>query len=171
MKKARAAVPLFAALLSSCTQNLEERPSTESRDLTANTQQADDRSSLPLITTAPLYNLEMLGDTANPFAQANVRTSPSDPLKIAGWAVDAAARDVASGVDIVIDESRFPAEYPSNRADVAKYFNVPAYGRCGFSLEIPAGQLASGKHTLVVRIINRQRTGYYQGVPLTFYVR
>jgi hypothetical protein len=162
-------VVLVGAFLASCTQNLEEPPVTETRAVPDSSALETGRTaSLKLLATAPLYNLETIGDVVNPFGRARLTVNTSVPLKISGWAVDAIAREAASGVDIVIDQKPFAARYSVNRPDVAGYFHTPAYRRSGFELVVPATQLSAGQHSLLLRIIDQQGTGYFQSPSLSF---
>lgn len=127
-------------------------------------------TNLPLNQAALVYNFEQVNDVINPFSTQPVKVQLSQQLKISGWAVDAPAKDLGKGVDVVIDGTPVSALYPSDRADVAKYFKIPAYGKAGFQLIMPALALAKGNHTVQVRLITKAGTAYYQGLPLDIFV-
>lgn len=81
---------------------------------------------------------------------------------IRGWAVDAAARKAAKGVYLDIDGKLYPAFYGISRKDIAERFKVPSYRYSGFERAIPVSDLGTGKHTLNLKILTRDRKTYYQ---------
>jgi hypothetical protein len=127
-------------------------------------------SNLQLKKVPPLYNLEQIGDVVNPFTKQPVKIAATGDLLVSGWAVDVEAKDLGKGVDVVIDGTPLAANYPSDRGDVATFYKNPAYAKAGFQLVMPASDLSKGAHSLLVRIITKDGTAYYQGLPVAIVV-
>ena len=95
------------------------------------------------------------------------------PLQFSGWAVDVIAipPGPASGVFLAID-GRQAVWLPTTimRPEVAARFDAGlAYP--GFALELPAGALAPGRHTLRLTVVTRDGASAYQPSPvLVFFV-
>ncbi|WP_291493061.1 hypothetical protein, partial [Desulfurella sp.] len=88
-------------------------------------------------------------------------------LQISGWAVDSIAKNTDSGVVAVIDNKYFyPLQSGIQRLDVSSAFHNPNYEYSGFSGSIPLDKLNFGLHTLALRIINHDYTGYYESKPI-----
>lgn len=86
------------------------------------------------------------------------------PLKITGWAVDSHAHTVARGVLVVVDgRERFTATYGQNRADVARALHGSVYAGSGFSAAVPTAGMATGTHSLRIRVLIKNRAGFYKG--------
>jgi hypothetical protein len=83
-------------------------------------------------------------------------------FKVSGWAVDHSHRAAATGVDIAIDRTIFPALYGGVRRDVANYFQRPEYEPTGFTAGIRADALAAGEHGLSVRVVSADGSCYSQ---------
>jgi len=127
-------------------------------------------SNLQLKKVPPLYNLEQIGDVVNPFTKQPVKVAATGDLLVSGWAVDVEAKDLGKGVDVVIDGTPLAANYPSDRGDVATFFKNPAYAKAAFQLVMPASGLRRGSHSVMVRIITKDGTAYYQGLPVAIVV-
>jgi hypothetical protein len=127
--------------------------------------------SLKAKSGTPLYNPERIGDVIDPVSKQPVSVATNGVFTIAGWAADGDAKKPASGVDVVIDGVPMQAEYGSSRADVATHFGVPAYGQTGFQFSLPASMLPKGTHSVTVRVIANDGSGYYQGVPIAVVVQ
>jgi hypothetical protein len=116
----------------------------------------------------PVYQLEMLGTAAAPFANQPVRLPRTGEIVASGWAVDPATNTAADGVDVVIDGIPYAAQHGMDRPDVANYHKVPGYLKSGFELVMPAESLPAGDHHLSVRVLPAGGTAYAEGPPLTF---
>ena len=95
------------------------------------------------------------------------------PLQFSGWAADVIAAPVgpASGVFLAIDD-RQAVWVPTTtmRPEVAARFDA-GLARSGFALELSAGALAPGRHTLRVTVVARDGLSAYQPSPaLVFFV-
>jgi hypothetical protein len=128
-------------------------------------------AKLKRIEGQPLYNLEQIVDVVNPLTKPSVTVSALGQLTVSGWAVDRESKASAGGVDIVIDNKPYPAQYELDRNDVAEYFKVPAYSKSGFRLSVAAAAISKGKHGLAVRVISRDGSGYWEGVTVVLEVQ
>jgi hypothetical protein len=164
------AVAVSVLLLSACSPAPVQPPSEQAMPPAARQapvlQATGKTQGMKKLGGNPVFNLEKIGNVMNPLAQPSVTVSVSGPLTMHGWAVDAKARKLASGVEIAIDGTPMAAQYPLDRADVAKHFKVPAYGKAGFELVFTPGQLAAGSHSMTVRVIANDGSGYYESIPL-----
>jgi len=93
------------------------------------------------------------------------------PLNIAGWAIDAPSGSPAGAVYIEIDRKIFPTRYGLTRPDVAAALHNQQYTKVGFDAELPIGNLAAGRHSLAVRVLNARKTGYYRGEAVELYLK
>lgn len=100
------------------------------------------------------------------------RFAASQPLQLTGWAVDAIGLPPGSagGVFLTIDD-RPPVWVAVNgdRPDVAARFG-PDFGRSGFSLALPAGTLAPGRHTVRITVVTVDGRARYQESPALVFV-
>ena len=112
-----------------------------------------------------LYNLAQ-----NPAAPTEITITKNDKnnlIQISGWAVDSIAKNRDMGVIAVIDKKYFyPLQNGIQRPDVSKFFNNANYEYSGFNGSIQLNNLSYGKHTLTLRIINYDETGYYESKPI-----
>jgi len=94
-------------------------------------------------------------------------------ITIQGWALDARAAKLASGVAARVDGARrIAGTYGNPRPDVARFFHTPAYEASGFRLVVPAGSLAPGRHTVELLVLSADRSRFYAlPRPLTLEVR
>ncbi len=128
-------------------------------------------ASLSTQNGKPLYNLEQVGATLDPFNRQPIKVSATGSLTAQGWAVDPAKKDLAGGVEVVIDKVPYAAEYGLPRGDVGAYFKVPAYDKCGFAFTAPAAAFGRGDHALSIRILSNDKQSYYQGGSVNVSIR
>lgn len=84
-------------------------------------------------------------------------------VTITGWAVDQNAQKAAGGVFVTIDgRTDIPVLYGFDRRDVADYFENPDYRFSGFSASFTTSVLDEGQHTLSLKIVTADKSGYYQ---------
>ena len=83
-------------------------------------------------------------------------------LQVSGWAVDDRARTVAQGVIVFIDGAETAARYGLDRPDVAQALGSPGYRNCGFRADASTLFLGPGRHSLGLRILNSEGTGFYE---------
>jgi hypothetical protein len=88
-------------------------------------------------------------------------------LKGSGWAIDREHGAAAAGVDVALDDRPFRTFFGADRPDVADYYRGP-YRRSGFSGEVPASAVTSGRHMLALRVVASGGACYYQsaGIPI-----
>ena len=88
-----------------------------------------------------------------------------------GFGFDPVAKAPAMGVDVVVDGKLYGAAYGQPRQDVADYFKEPALARSGFTVTLPPGTLSVGAHTVVVRVVAADGSGYFESPPVAFQVK
>ncbi len=94
---------------------------------------------------------------------ASLKVRPGEPLAIGGWAGSARRADGVLAVFVSIDGSgAFEAVYGDSRDDVVGRTGNPNFGHAGFDLIVPTEGLAPGSHTLTLKIVPRDRSGYFQ---------
>jgi len=121
--------------------------------------------SITLNNNKPLYSLAQ--NPTQPTEITVTKSNKDDFIQISGWAVDSIAKNEDRGVIAVIDNKYFyPFQTGNQRPDVSKAFNNINYEYSGFSGSIPLNELNPGKHTLILRIINYDETGYYESKPI-----
>jgi len=103
------------------------------------------------------YGLDQFNEVLMPLIKPPVRVPYSGSLVLRGWAVDRHAQKPAGAVEVEINGKAYVCSYGADRADVAAYFNQPAYRHSGFALDLPAAQVGKGKHELHVRVISADR--------------
>ncbi len=123
------------------------------------------------LTGKPLYNLEMIGNVVDPFPKQPVVLPASDALSVVGWAVDGASKNVAAGVEVVIDGRPYRAQAQLDRPDVAAFYKVPEFRKAGFRFSAPAAAFGAGKHVLSIRTIANDGKAYFEGLDLTLEIR
>jgi hypothetical protein len=117
------------------------------------------------------FFLDHLGQAADPFNKGPAVTAAGAPVALDGFGFDPVAGAPAKGVDVVIDGKAYATTYGSARRDVAAYFKIPALERTGFRTTLPAGTLAPGRHTAIVRVVAASGKGYYDSPTLAFEAR
>ena len=111
----------------------------------------------------PLIGIDSVGGVLQPGGGSTLRVNGANPLRVSGWAVDRRRELPAWAVDVVVDEALFPSFYGSDRGDVAKHFNRPAYVASGFAAEVQLENFAKGQHAVSLRVVAADGTCYYQG--------
>jgi hypothetical protein len=121
-------------------------------------------------TTAPFYNFDSLGPISFPAVQKSNQLSGDAEVSVTGWALDESKKGTAGGVDVVIDQVPYSAQYGDPRKDVAEHFNRPDYVNSGFHLVLARGQLTKGPHSVSVRVISSDKKSYNEGPVVPFAV-
>jgi hypothetical protein len=119
---------------------------------------------------APKYVFDYLGPVKEPVTQKSIQVSGDTRLAIVGWAIDGSTNTLAGGVDVVIDQAPYVAQYGVVRTDVAASYNRPDYAASGFQLVLAPGKLPKGPHSVSIRIISSDKKSYYQGPVVQFSV-
>ncbi|MDQ2783983.1 MAG: hypothetical protein M3Y58_03150 [Chloroflexota bacterium] len=112
---------------------------------------------------ATTYSLDSLNDTS--FATPPpmpIRIPNGTAITVRGWAVDVPNSAAAGGVILSVDTTNYVATYGVDRPDVATALGNAAYTKSGFTMIFPANTLASGRHTIAIKILTKDHTSYYQ---------
>lgn len=117
------------------------------------------------------FYVDYIGAAPDPLNRQPAVAAADKPLTVGGFAFDAASKQPAKAVDVVIDGVAYAAAYGTPREDVAKFHNNPALVNVGYAVSIPAGTVAPGDHTLVLRVVSTDGGGYQESVPVKFQVR
>jgi hypothetical protein len=117
------------------------------------------------------FFLDHVGQATDPFNRRPAVTAAGQPAVLDGFGFDPVARAPAKGVDVIVDGKTYGTAYGAARADVAAFFKVPGLVNVGFKTTLPAGILAPGAHTAVVRVIAADGKGYYDSPVLPFEAR
>lgn len=125
-------------------------------------------AGLPKRPGLPGFFLDHIGAAADPMNRPPATTPAAAPVALDGFAFDAAARLPAKGVDVVIDGRVYGTRYGHARHDVAVYFKTPALEQVGFRTTLPAGTLAPGAHTAVLRIVAADGKAFYESPAVAF---
>jgi hypothetical protein len=100
---------------------------------------------------APLGNLE----TADDASTGSTTVPSSDAIYINGWAADPTDGSPITSVTIYVDGTSVgAATLDLSRPDVAAYYNNPAYANSGFTLNLAAGSLSAGAHSITAVATN-----------------
>ena len=84
-------------------------------------------------------------------------------ITVSGWFIDEQAQRAAEGVFVNVDgKLDVPASYGIDRKDVADLFKNDAIRFSGFEASIPVGNLENGRHTLSLKIVKGDKSGYYE---------
>ena len=95
---------------------------------------------------------------------------PQPMVLIAGWAVDWPAGELAGGVTVVLDGVEHPARYGLPSDEAVKALGSNKFSHAGFLCAVPASELGSGRHTIFLKVLTRDRTAVFKGPPSTFNV-
>lgn len=109
---------------------------------------------LPVVPGPPLCGIDQLGPYKEvPSGKTHVLPR-TEQTPIGGWAVDNDSKTLAAGVEVVVDNTPYKAQYGIDRPDVAERLGNQGYRLSGFQCELPIGNLAKGYHTLTVRVVS-----------------
>jgi hypothetical protein len=120
--------------------------------------------------TAGIF-LDHAGQAVDPRSRQPATTSGDQPMAFDGFGFDAAAKTPGKGVDLVVDGKAYGTVYGAPRPDVAQFFKAPGLVNVGFKAVLPAGSLAAGPHTVVVRVVAADGGGYFDSPAIPFTVR
>jgi hypothetical protein len=126
-------------------------------------------AGLPPTSTPFAYSLDEVVGVPIPLNLKNPLTiSHSSLITGSGYAIDQESKNLAGGVDVVIDGLPFASRYQMDRLDVANYFKNPVYGQAGFAFSLPASLFGRGTHRLALRVIASDKKSYLESpsVPL-----
>jgi hypothetical protein len=130
---------------------------------------APDLAGLRRLPFGALYAIDRLPGPLAPFdgSPPPPHFAAGQPLQFSGWAVDATSvpPQPAGGIYLTLDDQP-PVWVPvsGNRPEVAARFD-PQLARSGFLLELPAGTLAPGRHTVRIMVVTADGRAVYQESP------
>lgn len=117
------------------------------------------------------FYVDYIGAAPDPLNRQPAVAAADKPLTVGGFAFDSASKQPAKAVDVVVDGVAYPAAYGTPRDDVAKFHKNQALVNVGYAVSIPAGTVAPGDHTLILRVVSTDGAGYQESVPVKFTVR
>jgi len=101
--------------------------------------------------------------------QVNNEHGQTGLFTFSGIALDGKEDELVGGVFIEVDKVIYPAYYGLPREDVAEVLKTSRVTRCGFRRDFSVSQLGSGRHTLRIGAVSRDRTALYAPTnPVTF---
>lgn len=119
----------------------------------------------------PAFYLDHIGTFNDPIQNKGASVAGNQPLVFDGFGFDGVSKQPAKGVDIVIDGNAIGTAYGTPRPDVAKYNNIPGLINVGYKVTLPPGALKIGPHSVVVRVIAADNSGFYESPPISFVVQ
>ena len=128
-------------------------------------------AGLPKRPEFPGFYLDHAGAASDPLNHQPAVTPAGQPVLLDGFGYDPVTKTPAKGVDVVVDGKAYGTTYGSPRQDVATFTKVPGLVPVGYKTVLPAGTLAPGPHTAVVRVIGSDGKAYFEGPPIKFEVR
>lgn len=126
---------------------------------------------LPKRPEFPGFYLDRVGDAPDPLNRQPAVTPVGQPIALDGFGFDPVAKVPARGVDVVVDGKAYGTTYGSPREDVATYTKVPGLVPVGYKTVLPAGTLAAGPHSVVVRVIAADGKAYFESPVVQFEVK
>ncbi len=109
----------------------------------------------------PRFYVDQVGAASSPVPGTEISIPAAGPLLVSGWAADLGG-ELVSGVEIAVDRKPYVATYGLDRQDVAAALKNPSCNKSGFQFSIPASQLSKGSHAIAVRIVNKERSAYFE---------
>ena len=106
----------------------------------------------------PDFSLESIAG-APPTVPVRLAALEAD-VKITGWAVDRASKQLLTSVKVVFDGRELRTRYGVARLDVASILHDPALSASGFEALLRATALVPGPHRLQVLVTNREGITY-----------
>ena len=128
-------------------------------------------AGLPKRPEAPAFSIDRIADAPDPINRQPAIAPAGQPIVVQGFGLDGVAKAPGKGLDLVIDDKVFGTVYGGPRPDVAAYFKAPGLTAVGFTTTIPAGALAVGPHTAMVRVVAADGKGYFDGRKIPFVVK
>ncbi|MCM3881631.1 MAG: class I SAM-dependent methyltransferase [Vicinamibacterales bacterium] len=141
------------------------------RDFETTTVEPGETETLERLVSPTPFFLDYLGSVQDPARSAAVEVPASEPLVVAGWAIDERSRHPAAWIEIVLDGIPYRTEARVPRSDVAAAHGNIQYLRCGFLASLPADRLSPGSHAVKLRIVLKGGHTYYQTPEVSFTAR
>jgi hypothetical protein len=131
---------------------------------------AESFEAVRLDGTTP-YHIDRFGSAADPAESDVVRLSASEEIVVSGWALDAARRQSASGIELIIGGKAYRTATRVPRGDVAQAYGSQGYFRSGFSTSFAPGTLPAGTHDVEVRILLDGWRGFHPAIRFRLELR
>ncbi len=132
-----------------------------------------DISGLDELKNRTLYSIDTVNGKNVDFKKDSIviNKEMTNEIEISGWAVDSEENTLASEVFITIDgEINIPARYNLERKDVANHFKTKNFENSGFKASFASSILEKGIHTLAIKVVSSDQSGYYKLEPVTIVV-
>jgi hypothetical protein len=171
MKIGRTTIPALIIGILLCLSCSNPREATEGSSSAPAKPAPGVSGSLQVRDGAGLYNVEMVGNTANPLMVPSVAVGLGAVLAVQGWGVDPDSKKAAEAVEVVVDGTPYPAQYGLPRGDVADHYKVPDYAKAGFDFAAPARAFGKGEHKIAVRFIASDKKTYYESNSITVEIK
>ena len=117
------------------------------------------------------FTLDRIGAAVDPLNRRPAVTPAATATVLDGFGFDPVARAPGKGVDVVVDGKAYGTTYGGERPDVASYFKTPGLAPVGFATTLPAGALAAGPHSVVVRVVAADGKSFFESPVIPFEIR
>jgi hypothetical protein len=132
------------------------------------------RAALQLAVTTPAapaatdHSIDAIRDARSPAVPGmHAEIAFGNEILVEGWAVDSAARDVASSCYVEIDGRHFArALYGYPRPDVAHALQDERYANCGFRAVVSSAGIGLGAHTARLIVVSADGSEHARGGTL-----
>ncbi|MGZ3377318.1 MAG: hypothetical protein ACXU8S_12025 [Phenylobacterium sp.] len=168
---------LAAAALAGCEQGKPRHPPPDPMAVAPPSATPDGAAPAGVVSAglakrpeAAGFFLDHAGAAVDPRSRQPAVTPAGQATVFDGFGFDAPAKAPARGVDVVIDGKAYGTTYGAARPDVASYFKAPGLVKVGFKVVLPAGALAVGPHTVLVRVVAADGRGYFDSPIVPFSV-
>jgi hypothetical protein len=128
-------------------------------------------AGLARLKAVPGISLDRIGAAPDPLNRRPAVTPAGEPTAFVGFAFDPVAKAPARGVDVVVDGRVYGSAYGGARLDVASYFKQPGLTAVGYAMTLPAGALAAGQHSVLLRVVAADGKGFYESPNYPFEVK
>jgi hypothetical protein len=119
---------------------------------------------------AALFSIDSIGAAVDPLNQPAV-VPAGEPIFVRGFGLDPVTKTPGKGLDVVVDGKAYGTSYGAGRDDVAAYFKAAGLTKVGFKTTLPPGEVAAGRHQILVRVVAADGKGYYDGATIAFEVK
>lgn len=123
---------------------------------------------VPAVLDDPAKRLPVTGRPPTLFRwnDFHVERGERDPyIEFASWAVDPVNKAPLDSVYLYFNDRMYKVFYGNPRDDVAKFMGDERFRFCGFERYIPLSEFPDGEYAVSLRLVNHDRTGYYDIDP------
>jgi hypothetical protein len=128
-------------------------------------------AGLSKLPQAALFSIDSIGPAIDPLNQQPAVVPTGEPIVVRGFGLDPVTKTPGKGLDVVVDGKAYGTDYGAGRDDVAAYFKAAGLTKVGFKTTLPPGEVAVGRHQVLVRVVAADGKGYYDGPPIAFEVK